>query len=74
METRDMFFPIWRVSGRVFDTMGEAAVYALNLAYSTDVPFEVETRDAMQSPWRHYLTITPASVTEKLGMAEHVRH
>ena len=69
METDDMFFPIWRVSGRVFDTMSEAAVYALNLAYSTDASFEVETRDAMQDPWRHYVTITPASISDKLGVS-----
>ena len=74
METDDMFFPIWRVSGRVFDTMPSAATYAFQLAYSTDALIEVETRDAMQDPWRHYVTITPAPLPEKLGMAEHVRH
>ena len=56
--TRDMFFPIWRVNGRVFDSMEYAAKYALQLVNTTSDTVEVETRDAMSSPWRHYVTIT----------------
>ncbi len=52
-----MFFPIWRVDGRVIDSMKNAAEYAMKRAGETSGVVEVEIRHTLTDSWHHFVTV-----------------